>query len=276
MDITTNGQLRLPVGIRTNGTVYRDVVIDKSTVVDLEIATDPAMKGSGPKILKALVARAIQEVPGLLPRKTDSSSAIEPAWLGSMYIADAIFISMQRDFYSKKHENTYKTKVITCPEPECGHKTTYDVELDHIAVYEASDEDDLKLEFEFDEPFTLKGVEYVGGFTKPLTLDNAIYVSKASNDKTMAMNMALFGTTLLTNEGKEKNIDVALGEGRNIPASAMEDILATYMQTPGVQSFVDLECPNCKKAFEENGVDLASFFTRKDKKEKTTNRFKKR
>lgn len=82
----------LPIGIRHEGQVYRRVIMDEMTGVDEENMARKTIRNNGAKAVSVLLQRTIQEIPGLVDRKTNPNDKIDASIIRGMFVADRDFL----------------------------------------------------------------------------------------------------------------------------------------------------------------------------------------
>lgn len=129
--ITDSDKVLLPIGIEYNGTRYREVIIDEMTGIDEENLSSRKVKNNGAKAITLLLRRCIQEIPGVLDRKSDPLSLVSEQLVRNMYVADRDFLVMCIRVMSGDSE------VLTSVDcPSCGETTDNLIDLKDMDVYE--------------------------------------------------------------------------------------------------------------------------------------------
>jgi len=164
--ITDSDKVILPIGIEYNGVRYREVYIDEMTGLDEENLSSRKVKNNGAKAITLLLRRCIQEVPGVLERKTDPLSLISEQLVRNMYVADRDFLVLCIRVLSGDSE------ILTSVDcPSCGSSHDELVDLKDMDVYEWDENSPVELDVELARGFyDHKSSEYkkhvVWGFLK--------------------------------------------------------------------------------------------------------------
>ena len=129
MSIKASDTVRLPIGLRYNGVVYRDVVIDEMTGVDEENMSSPKIKNNGARALTILLQRCVQEIPGLVERKRRTQDLIDAKYFMDMYTPDRDYLFMA--IRALGLDDNF-TQVMTCP--KCDNQEDITVCIPEIGV----------------------------------------------------------------------------------------------------------------------------------------------
>ncbi len=269
MQITTDGWLELPIGIKHEGKLFKKVRISKSCLLDMKIATNPQYKDNGGKTLLAQLSRCIQEVDGLLPAKTSVDARIpeNTKWLREMYLEDAVYIIMQRDFMSDPFEKEQGVE-YTCP--NCGNEDVHVLLLEDVPVYFAEDAttpNEVYNEFTLEDPVEItRGsgtVKLVSGFTMPMNLDTHIRLmsSASSEEQRSAFSVALACAKFLDSAGKEYTLTEA--ESNVLSNSNVMTIIQSCTVIPGVKQVITVNCSSCDEEIAQR-IQVPNFLSKKE------------
>lgn len=132
--IGTSDRVFMPIGIDKDGQRYREVVIDEMTGIDEENLASPKARNNASKAVTLLLRRCIQEIPGVMPRKSNRMSLCDESLVRDMFVADRDFLMLCIRALSSKSELPMHFFCISCA-------TSQEVEipLDTLDVYEWDD-----------------------------------------------------------------------------------------------------------------------------------------
>jgi hypothetical protein len=131
-------RVSLPIGIDFNGSRYREVIIDEMTGVDEENMASPKVRNNGSKAITLLLRRCIQEIPGVMPKKTNPMSLCDESIIRKMYAADRDYLMLCIRALSGKSEVPVPFYCVSC-----GTGQTRDVALSDLEVYEWDDSEPI-------------------------------------------------------------------------------------------------------------------------------------
>lgn len=134
--IETTDRVNLPIGLTIDGKRYREVVIDEMTGIDEENLASKKVRNNGAKAITLLLRRCIQEIPGVMARKSNPMALCDEAIIRNMYVADRDYLMLCIRAISGKSETLveYTCKDCSAPQAEL-------VELEKLDVYEWDDTD---------------------------------------------------------------------------------------------------------------------------------------
>lgn len=259
--ITDNDKVLLPIGIEYNGTRYREVVIDEMTGVDEENLSSRKVKNNGAKAITLLLRRCIQEIPGILERKSDPLALISEQLVRNMYVADRDFLVMCIRVMSGDSEIL---TTVDCP--SCGHEDDHVIDLKSMDVYEWDTEEPVELEVELPRGFFHKAS---GEYKKNLVWS---FLKGANQERIAGLPENEVGTNLIaiglkSVEGMDgipspEDVRRLSVRDRNAFAEAIVD------NAVGVDTKIELLCDGCGHEFhtEVNTVGFSNLGQSKTQK----------
>jgi len=120
----------LPIGIYKDGKYYREVTFDKWKGEDHERLTTAAGKRNPGRAITDILRRLIQEIPGVVQRKSSKWDLIAKEILDNMFGPDIDFLILQTIAASRR--NTKKAMEFCCP--HCDTEMVEEIELTDIMV----------------------------------------------------------------------------------------------------------------------------------------------
>lgn len=254
--LTISNEVTLPVGIRLNGNVYREVVIDAMNGYDEENMSSKAVKNNGAKALTILLRRSIQEIKGLIPKKKNSAELIDEKIVREM-------ISYDRDFLFFCIRALGDTETLELPQvvcPECDADSDYVVDITQLDVYDWSDSEELSLDIEFPKGFMENGQRYRNATWSFLNgkQQEQIATLEGSRVLTTTLSLGLKNVIGLDYIPTEEQI-------RRMSSDERVDVFKQIAnQAPGLQTDIELECQSCGNRH-RMGLDVTGFFNSKEK-----------
>jgi hypothetical protein len=256
-------QVVLPIGIEKDGQRYRNVVIDEFCGVDEALISNKKKTGGNPaKGMTLVLARSIQEIEGLVSRKTSSYGLIDYMIARNMYQIDRDFLFSRMQILADRDNSMYRG---TCR--RCTKNIEEDVLLSELPIRYLKDEETPEVAFELPAGYveTIQKGEHRG--KKRVHKQGVIRYSKGSDQEHVAMiaenNPAQALTALLA------ACILKLGELPNID----QDIVSKFRSrdrrylfrmirdhAPGLKIWKYMYCYNCGFDKVEVTVDFTSFF----------------
>lgn len=124
-----NETVVLPVGFYRDGKYYREVIIDEFRTIDQEALTSPSAKQNPVKAASLIISRVVQEIPGLMPRKSNQNARIADHWTQDMFQADRDTIILAALILAGETERTVETKC-----EKCGAGLELDFDLSQVDI----------------------------------------------------------------------------------------------------------------------------------------------
>lgn len=170
----------LPGGLRMNGQVLREVVMDEMTGVDEERIANPGLAGNGGKIMTALLTGVVKSIGG----KPVTSEMIR-----NLFIGDRDFLMLKLRIITSGNE--YPTQA-DCP--KCNAKLNLVVNLDDLEIKKLDDGKGSAIPFTLTKGYRdTKGAVHKEGTLKlPTGIEQEFLSSEGSK------NMAVATTHLIT------------------------------------------------------------------------------
>lgn len=126
----------LPVGIIRPDKNYTEILLDEWRPIDKAKLTSPLFKKNPYAGLTDILRRLVQEIPGLMPRKSDAFSLCSEHYFKDMFQADRDYILLQAISLSGE-----TSQVIDFDCPSCNAELQEDVNLDDVKVFFLGDND---------------------------------------------------------------------------------------------------------------------------------------
>lgn len=146
--ITDTDRVFLPIGLEIDGIRYREVVIDEMTGIDEENLTSKKVKNNGAKAITLLLRRCIQEIEGIVPRKSNPLDLIDEKYVRNMYIADRDFLVLCIRALSGND-----TLLAESDCSSCGQENAHTLSLMDLDVYEWDEGTPAEIEVEMPRGF---------------------------------------------------------------------------------------------------------------------------
>lgn len=255
MKIEASQDVTLPVGILKDGVRYNKVRIDEMRAADHKIMTSQAFQRDVGKGLSQVLARIVQEIPGVLPAKKNLLAAVgDTSLFDEMCIADRQTILLQALYYSDEEP---RSTAATCP--HCGKANEVLHDLGTIEVVPVEGEGVIHFELPRGLPVLKDGERILvrkGSLRLPTGEDES-KLAKHSHEGQAALllrqvAMCAFDVELV---GKLSPKDLELLSKKDF--AYIKDLLGENTCGPDV---VRKEaCAYCSEEFEV-AIDLAAFF----------------
>lgn len=251
--------VRLPIGIEKGGVRYRDVVIDELSGVDEALIANKKKTGNNSaKGLTLVLARAIQSIEGLVPRKKNPDTLIDHMIPRIMYQADRDFLFSRIQLLSERDETLMRG---TCP--KCQTVYEEDVLISERPVKEWPEDKPCELEFELKKGYLevvknknpIAHKKGVIRFTKGK--DQEAVAQFAMDNPGQAMTAIL--AACITKLGTLDNIDQTIASriksrDRRLLFNLIRD------EAPGMKMWEFKTCYECGYDKVEAIVDVSAFF----------------
>lgn len=244
-------EVNLPIGIESDGTYYKRVIIDEHCGYDSENSTTPEVKGNVVKANTLLLRRIIQEIPGLLERKPQRYGFISEELVRNMFQADrdACLVTLLQNTSDPISKET-----PICPKCD-SVQATETIDLRTIEFTNWSHKE-TNFRFELPSGYTENSVTYkVGTFRLPTGADIEEFVSAARNNINDAQ------TRLITRCMKLDNLTICTRETVKTMLTRDRDYLIWKLGTvtPGFKTLLNITCNTCGHKF-KHGINVMDFF----------------
>lgn len=247
-------QIRLPIGIRSDGsTIFRDVHIDEMSGIDEEIIANPKFKSSPIRAETALLARCVQEIPGLLERRADPYTSAPIEIFRSMFEVDREFLVTAIRRISMGDEVTTDWRCAAC-----GTDNSDQTKLSELRVVEWEDGKPTVFPFEITKGVQVGGTTHTRGKLKLLTGIDAETVAAAAARAPESAGTAFLVALIASWEDGSKPTFESIRRMRSSDRARLADIVRDQM--PGTQMKRDIACANCGRVTEGVEVGAAGFF----------------
>lgn len=259
MSVEPSEYVRLPVGYEKDGVRYRNVVIDELSGVDEALMSNKKKTGGNQaKGLTLVLARAIQEIEGLVPRKSNPDTPIDPQIPRMMYQVDRDFLISRVQMLSDRDETVMRGTCTKC-------RATHEQEalISERPIKEWPDDQPLEMEFELKKGYAeiIKGQDPVyhtkGTLRLPRGRDQEAVAALSQDNPGQAMTAIL--AACIKNLGTLDHIDQTIaarlkGRDRRYLFNLIRD------KAPGVKVWDFVTCYNCGNPEVEVILDLSGFF----------------
>jgi len=259
MSVEPSELVRLPVGIEKDGVRYRDVTIDELSGIDEALlANKKKTGGNTAKGLTMVLARSIQEISGLVPRKRNPDTPIDPMIPRRMYQVDRDFLFSRIQLLSDRDETILRG---TCP--RCRRGVEEEVLISERPVKEWPEDKPCEFEFELERGY----VEVPKKGERVVHKKGVVRLSKGTDQEGVAIaaqeNTGHAATIMLaaciTRLGTLENIDQAIAARiKSRDRKLIFDVLRD--NAPGMKMWEHLTCYNCGHSEVEAIVDISAFF----------------
>lgn len=245
-----NDKIRLPLGIRVDGQVFRDVVIDEMTGFDEELLVNKKHRNNGARAMTQLLRRVILEIPGLA-KKDNPTDLLDEKIIRSMAACDRDFTFLSVRLLSM--EPTLGVQ-FTCP--SCEATVDREIRIEELDVYEWPDGETPLIEVRL--PIGIRDAD--GVVHKDVLLR---FATGEDQERLVLMDRSKMMTALLA------SCIVKIGDGK---VTADQEVIrrmktrdrqflaaALGEHTPGVDLRVSVDCPDCEHEWEAE-IDVTHFF----------------
>lgn len=255
MKIEASPDVVLPVGILKDGVRYTKVRIDEMRAADQKIMTSQTFQRDVGKGLSTVLARIVQEIPGVMPAKKNLlAQASDTSIFDEMCVADRQTILLQALYYSDEEP---RSTAATCP--HCGKANEVMHDLGSIEVFPLEGDGVIHFELPRGLPVLKDGERVLvrKGSIRLATGDDESKLSKHNHEGQIALLLRQVALCAFDVEvvGKLSPKDLELLSKRDF--SYLKDLLGENTCGPDV---VRKEtCAYCSEEFEV-AIDLAAFF----------------
>lgn len=241
--------VHLPVGIEHEGIRYRKVEIDAMTGYDQRNMSSRKNKRNAEKSLNALFRRSIQEIEGLVPKKSSPNSMIEDRVVKRMVMPDRIFLFMaikaldSSTFFQYNQQCRRCESIIDC-----------DVDLAELPIYDWPEGEPTEIPLEL-----TRGIYLDGEFRKNVVVtwldgSEAERVAKLPEEKQLGARLARIIKRV---EGYDGPVDTEAVLG--MTAKDIECVLTEVdRHSPGLDLMQSYTCPDCGHEFDAM-IDIRAF-----------------
>lgn len=143
--------IRLPVGLRKEGAVYRNLTIDELCGVDDHIVAGGKAGSNGAKAMSMVICRAVQEVPGLLRPKSDPTKMFNREFARALTELDRVFLITRIFMLSGRNASAFVGRCRHCKKVH--NEKVY---LSQLKVEEWPDDKPPEVKFELKNGFRAK------------------------------------------------------------------------------------------------------------------------
>jgi len=252
-DFVASEHVRLPVGIRKEGTVYRDVYIDEMCGIDDHLIASKEAQNNGAIATSLVLMRCIQEIDGLLERKKNTEKKFDRALVRKMTQVDRDYLLSRIYMLGGSNDVVMAGKC-----PRCGSVWEETAFLSQLKVIEWPDDKELELPFEL-----IRGVydnsDGVGVYHKegtirfPTGADSEL-IGKLGNSAEMVDSTI---AACVTKIGTLDHIDTEMA--KRMKTRDRQKLMVTIQQDlPGLRQWKTVKC-DCNREF-EIVCDLTAFF----------------
>ena len=247
--ITPNDRVILPVGLEIDGVRYKKVTIQEMNGYDEENLASRKVRNNGAKAQTILLRRCIQEIEGLVPKKTNPNELIKEDYLLKMcsYDRDYLFFCIRSLGGVPDLDFQYE-----CPHCEAINNQTISVE--DLEVYEWPEAEPMEIPFSMKNGLYENDQMHTEGTWKFLTGKQQEEIAKVSNERIVnaSMRMCIKKIGEITSPTEE--------QFKRLSTSERNDLLEQVAnEAPGVQTSLWFECENCGESTEQ-ALDISRFF----------------
>jgi hypothetical protein len=244
----------LPIGFEKDGNRYRNVVIDELSGIDEALVSNKKKTGGNvAKGLTYVLARSIQEIEGLIPRKKNSDSLIDHVLVRNLYQADRDFLFSRIQMLTGNDRTMLRAQC-----PRCENLYEREILLSKQPVENWPEDKKCTISFELSRGYRDgKELHKKGVLRFPRGSDQEAVAVMAQNNGAAAITAMIAATviSLGTMEGIDQHIASKLkSRDRRAILNAVRDNI------PGMKMWEYVTCYNCGNDKLEAKVDISSFF----------------
>lgn len=255
--MTPSDIVTLPVGLRMGGNIYRKVHISEMNGFDEENMSSKRVRNNGAKAQTLLLRRCIQEIEGLVPRKSNANDLIDEKFVLEMTSYDRDFLFFAIRLLGEIDEIDMQYVCSECEEQNDATVTVSDLE-----VYDWDDSDPV-LSISMLKGFLFEGEYYSDVKWKFITGRQMEALMNTSSDRLMSATIA---ASISSVEGMKINPTEEMV--RRLPSRERIYMLnEVAMGAPGIQTTLTRCCDSCG-ADNDVSVDVTRFFNSTHKAKK--------
>jgi hypothetical protein len=254
----------LPVGLEIDGVRYRKVFIDELTGTDDHLLAGKKASKNASKSTSNVLARCIQEIEGVVPRKKNPDALIDVSLVQKMY-------GMDRDFIlAKIHQLSGKNELVlagSCPRCKAIYEENGTIDTLDVVEWPEDKPCEVPFELEIGIPQVVNGntiwhkngiLQFVTGKIQELSgeIDNAA----DQIDALLCASIKQVGDMTAVDRTQVKKM-------RSRDRQALLEII--QYDYPGMKMWKTVACENCDREFEAQ-ADITSFFGGSGRRKKTS------
>lgn len=249
----------LPIGIEKDGARYNKVVIDELSGVDEQLLSNKRKTGgNNAKGMTLILARSIQEIEGLVPRKKNPDQLIDVNITRNMYQIDRDFLFSRIQILTGNDDTKLSGQC-----PRCRAQYEQDVKVSEREIISWPENESCELEFELPRGYTevLKdGVKLhkKGRIRFPTGADQEALVRTSSDNLGKAMTSMLAACILKLGELDHLDQQMAARLKSRDRKFLMEKVIRD--RSPGLKVWEVVTCYDCGYPELEATVDITGFF----------------
>lgn len=245
--------LTLPVGIKKDGNLYRELYIDKMRGVDDHNIASNKVQNNGSVATSLVLCRCIQEVPGLLQRKLNSTKMFDRALARNMcnpdrdYVLSRIYMLSNRDSAVMAGECTRCTRVWE-----------EEVFLSQLPVITWPDDKPWEIPFQLEDGFCVRGKDGEETYHKEgvLRFPMGKDAEGIGNIKNLAAAVDSMIAACVIKVGEITSVDTSMAY--DLTSTDRQLLMVTVQrELPGLRQWKEIQC-RCGATVELK-LDLASF-----------------
>lgn len=244
----------LPVGLRWEDKVYREVHVSEMTGVDEENVSSKKLRNNGAKAMTVLLQRCIQAIPGLVDKKPKGPfDLVDKKYVNAMFAADRDFLFMN---IRGLGADTSFSMQAQCP--SCDIQLDLDIDMLELEVFDWPDEEETEFKVTLPKGFkdihTQKMCNEV--YWRLPTGKDQEYFAGLSREKVMT---SMIGSCISRVEGMKTNPDSHMVR-RMTTKDRMFLLNEVKDSTPGVDTRLNNTCDECGHEW-EGVIDMSAFFS---------------
>lgn len=247
-------QIRLPIGIRREGGIFREVHIDEMSGVDEEILSNPKNKQAPVRAFTTMLQRCVQHIPGIVEEKQDPFSLAPLEVFRSMYQIDRDFILTQIRRISLGDSFVADW---TCR--YCDVANQDDVTISALPVKEWPDDKPTIFAFEIPGGMRIGDRTVSRGTMRLLTGVDTERVTSAVHRNPEQVSTILLTAMIESLEGGERPQADAIRRMRSADRNHLAEIIRD--NSPGLSLVQDIVCASCGRLNTGVQLDATGFFS---------------
>jgi len=246
-------RIELPIGIESEGTRYRTIVLDEFSGVDEQLMSDKKRVGNNSaKGMTLVLSRAIQEIEGLVPRKKNPDALLDYNLIRNMYQIDRDFLYSRVLLLAEKDETVLSG---TCP--KCGELVEEQVLLSEQQVVPWPTDQATEIEFTLNRGFYYEGKWHKEGkirFARGSDQEQVAIIAQQNRAQAVTAMIAACVTKLGDMDGLDQSQASRLkSRDRLLLLNTVRD------KTPGLKMWSKLSCHSCFYSDVEAVLNLTAF-----------------
>jgi hypothetical protein len=251
----------LPVGIKKDGQLYRELYIEQMCGIDDHNIASKARNKNGSVAVSLVLCRCIQEIPGLLARKTNSEKMFDRALARAMCVPDRDYV-LSRIYMLSGQDDA----IMAGECQRCERAWEEDVKLSELPIIAWNEDKPWEISFKLNRGFAVnEGGETIFHKEGNLRFPTGKDVETLGNISNMAEAVDAIVAACITKVGDLSSVDQEMVK-RLTSLDRQELMTSIQNDLPGMRQWKEVRC-QCGATVEVR-LDLSSFLNVRRRKTK--------